>query len=225
MSDFKPAREPIFNFSEKAPVLLAGFLILAYAIDSFAPGGLQTVFRQWGLLAAVDGSVNIDRGDVPAVASLLFHGLLHGDWGHVLVNSFMIAVFGVVVVKAGRLSGPDDWRGPARFVVIFALSVIAGGLAQWAYWIILSDTESAVGASGGASGLFAAMAWVSGGKERLLKFGVGWAALNLILVVAGNTGIMPNQIAWAAHMGGYVGGAILAMVMLRPGTTPFEITR
>jgi len=61
MSDFKPAREPIFNFSEKAPVMLAGALVLAYAIDSFAPGSLQTVFREWGLLAAVDGSVDIDR--------------------------------------------------------------------------------------------------------------------------------------------------------------------
>lgn len=220
-----PTREPIFNFTEKSPLYLAGFLMAAHALMAFLPPSAVTVVREWALLAAIDGNVVLDRGGVPNAASLIGHGVLHGDWGHVLMNSGMIVIFGIIVVKAGRLSGPNDVRGPARFLVLFWLSVIAGGLAQWGWWIVTADTASAVGASGGASGVFAAMAWVSGGKKRLLKFGLGWAALNVLMVAGGYLNLMPSSIAWAAHMGGYACGAVLAMVMLRPGTTPFVITR
>lgn len=219
------SREPIFNVSEKAPVFLAVGLILAHALYILSPGNLQVIFREWGLLAAVNGNIGLDRGDIPNAASLLFHGLLHADWGHVLMNSAMIGIFGVAVVKAGRAAGPKDWRGPARFWAIFLFSVIAGGLAQWGWWVMTGQSGAALGASGGASGMFAAMAWAGGGRSQLLKFGLGWAALNVVLVIAGNTGLMGSSIAWAAHMGGYLGGAILAMVMLRPGTTPFGQTR
>ncbi|MEE9348061.1 MAG: rhomboid family intramembrane serine protease [Robiginitomaculum sp.] len=216
------ARQPIFNFTEPAPVWLGAVLIAAHALMQFAPQELGNSFYNLAVLAARDGNVLLGRGGVGSFGSLALHGLLHADWGHVLINSAMIAVFGVLVCRAARGSGGATWRANGRFLTIFVLSIIAGGLAQWLWWALSHGTGQAVGASGGASGLFAAAAWVLGGKERVLKYGLGWIAVN-ILMAAG--GFMGSQIAWAAHLGGYLGGALLALVFLRPNSTNFVITR
>lgn len=220
-------REPIFNFSEPAPVWLATGLILAYFAERLAPSGLQNTVRTWAVLAADNGSVMIDRADVSSLWSLLLHALVHSDFMHVLMNSAMITVFGVLVCRAGRLglAKRASWRGPMRFFMIFCLSVIAGGLAQWGYWAASGATALAIGASGGASGLFAASAWALGGKKRVFQYGAGWVLLNAIIVLGAMMGAFDSNIAWAAHLGGYVGGALAAISMLRPGSTDFVITR
>jgi len=224
-------REPIFNFAEPVPVWFCAVLIAAHAVLVFAPVGLEADVREWALLAAIDGKVDLDRRGISNAWSLLLHGFLHGDWGHVLMNSGMIAVFGVLVCRAARPSktfGGDSqgaWRGPARFFAIVIGSIIAGGLTQWGYWIATDATASAVGASGGASGLFAAAGWVLGGRKRLLQFGGAWILLNILLALGGQFGLLPSLIAWPAHLGGYVGGALLAIIMLRPSSTDFVITR
>lgn len=217
-------REPLFNFSEPTPVWTAGVLIALHLIYTLLPASLTELVRSYCLLAAWNGDVFIDRGGPSSIPSLLLHGALHSGWSHVLVNSGMIAVFGVLVCRvAGRGA-----QGSSRFLLVFLGSIVAGGLAQWLWWIATHSSGAAIGASGGGSGLFAAAAYVLGGRKQLIQWGLAWVIINMVIVLAENVGLSllgGGGIAVPAHLGGYLGGALLALWLLPPNSTGFKITR
>ena len=72
---------------------------------------------------------------------LITYIFLHGNFSHLLLNSIGLFWFGRITESA---------YGTWRFLLIFLVSGIVGGLAQ----ILFTDT-SAVGASGSVFGLFA----------------------------------------------------------------------
>lgn len=204
-------REPIFNIREKAPLYLCGLLIAFHIFVAlpFTPG-------QW--LSHMN-TLYFDNGQYSAVFTVLTHGFFHADFSHVIMNSFMILIFGTAACEAsGR-----DWRKAVRFLVLFLGSIIIGGLSQWAWWTVSGGSGGAIGASGGASGLFAAMAWATGGRSRLIQFGLIWAIIQAVVVFSEAVGIAPFSTAVAAHMGGYVGGAILSVIMLKPSSVKFKL--
>lgn len=217
-------QEPLFNIAERAPVYLCAILILIFAATSYLPTGL--------ILSALNACVLVPldiqgRDTAGHGFSLLAHGFLHGSWSHVLMNSAMIVAFGVVTIRGAKLfaaSRGKPAKGELTFIIIFLLGVVGGGLAQWLYWASIGSVSSAaLGASGGASALFATGAWAMGGQKKLLSFGLGWLFINFVLVVA--EPLLGVSIAWAAHIGGYVTGAILAPFMIRANSTVFSVTR
>lgn len=218
MNEFhRPHKEPLFNFTEKAPAYLAGFLIAAFAIFQFVPFLFSALYPF--LLLRPFGFTETSQAE--QVLSLLGHGLLHGGWGHVLINAGMIAVLGIATVKGARLKAVSGGRkrSPSlAFFTIFIFGVIAGGLAQWFYWYVIqaplgANSPAAVGASGGASALLATAGWAIGGKPKMFQFALGWAVINILIAVIGP--FMGLSIAWAAHIGGYIGGMILAAPLTR----------
>lgn len=211
-----PQREPLFNFSEPAPVWLGAVLVLAFIVQSFSPDDVRSIIYAYALLASENGEIALNRGGISNLWSLGLHGFLHASWMHLIINSLMIAVFGVLVARVG---------GTAKFLLIFGLSVIAGGFSQWGYWILAVETSSALGASGGASGLFAAGAWVMGGRKKLVQFGFGWLFINVAIEFFGAVGFITERFAWPAHLGGFVMGGVLSMILLRPNSTIFTFTR
>lgn len=153
------------------------------------------------------------------------HGLLHGDWGHLLVNTVWMAAFGSAVAR--RL-------GSARFIVFMILATAAGAVAHYIFHA--SSNVAMIGASGavsacmGAAVRFAfapgqsisavsnrpALSLVESLKNRnTMVFVVFWFAFNWLV----GSGILPigigEQIAWEAHMGGFVFGWI-AFTMFDP---------
>lgn len=212
-------REPFFNFSEPVPVIFSGILIAIFVLEWILPGFSQTLFRI-GALWAEGGVVTIDRGGFPYWGSLIMHGFIHGDFMHVLVNALMICVFGILIC---RVAG-SRMKGGVKFLAIFFIGVLVGGLTQWFYWSLFGLTGAAVGASGGASALLAGAAWVLGGRRQMLAWGLGWLVINILMMIFNfaGTGL---QIAWAAHLGGYLGGMLLAPVLLPPSSTAFRVTR
>lgn len=218
MSQFK---EPAFNIKEPAPFYLCAALIIIHVLMSVFPAGIVQQIDSASVLAASQGNFMFDDRPLGNIATLFLHGLLHADWSHVIMNSFMIFIFGTLV---SRVAGP---KKTAIFFLIFALSVIAGGLFQWGWWAIISDNASAIGASGGASGLFAAGAWVLGGKKQLYQWGIVFGVINVIMVISTmmSSGFGGGGIAWAAHIGGYVGGALLAAILLPPRSATFGMIR
>lgn len=68
------------------------------------------------------------------------------------------------------------------------------------------------GASTGASGLIAAVGWVTGGWRGMARLAVPWIGLNLLIAVTGLA--IPIPIGWAAHIGGTLAGAVLTPLLL-----------
>ncbi|MDP3735958.1 MAG: rhomboid family intramembrane serine protease [Hyphomonadaceae bacterium] len=214
----KPPREKFFsNF----PVVVAATAILLvglYTAYFFAPFDDQqsTLFnfalapeRFW----AEAGSPKVYPDIQSALLTLVSTSLLHGDWVHVIVNTLMLVQFGAPVSQA---LGPGI-AGAGKWMLVFIVSIIAGSLL----YLGLQDADGpyAVGASGGVSGLIAAAflmdpyTWrkrTLWSREFLLMT-LYFIIINIVLVFGGP--FVGLYVAWEAHAGGYIAGAILMAVM------------
>jgi rhomboid protease GluP len=96
--------------------------------------------------------------------------------------------------------------GKARFLTIFLISLVAGSLTSLA---LAAQNQVSVGASGAIFGLFGAFAVV--GKR------IGADVRSILVLIGINFAldfILPH-IDWHAHLGGLIGGALTALVILR----------
>lgn len=220
MSDLKRTREPMFNFTEKAPAYLAGLFIAIQAIMMFMPSSLLKPIDRFGVLRPL-GTPGADS--VSHSVSLIGHGFLHGGWGHVLLNSGMIIVFGIAAIRGSKALAAMRGRAAQAsrdFLLIFFAGVIIGGVFQWGWWAVINaqlTQTGALGALGGASALFAAGAWAIGGRDKMIQFGFGWAMINLIIVLLEN--FIGMNVAWPAHIGGYIAGMIFAPYLVKASST------
>lgn len=211
----------MLNIREKAPIVVMGVLIVAHVIRLILPDNLLEIIQPWLILVPINTQVV----SLPQkLISLVGHGLLHGDLSHLLMNGFMIVAFGIVTItgiKADIRLRPQIITSVQKFYLVFILGIIGGGLFQWAWWSLTGQFAAAIGASGGASALFATMAYAIGGRARLLKFGLGWGVINVIFALFGPS--LGVNLAWAAHLGGYAIGAILAFYWVRPASAEFRL--
>lgn len=218
-----PRRERVFN----APVLVVGMALLLvglHAAYSFLPFEAQLRLQfDYALVPRrfwEDGVFAKGYPDVgAALLTLLTTGFLHADWFHVLVNAFMLLAFGTPVARALG-EGPGGWVvGWLRWLAVYLGSVIAGS----ATYLAINDVTAAaaVGASGGTSGLIAA-AFLLDPAGRLtsplsrgfLSMTAAFALVNVLLVFAGPMALGVG-IAWEAHAGGYIAGALLMLALCR----------
>ena len=123
---------------------------------------------------------------------MLTSGFLHAGIAHILLNMYSLYIFGQAL---------EPRMGKWRFLAVFLLSVLGGSAAV----LLLSPPYTLVlGASGGVFGLFGAFfAWTRfrGGDTRALLILI---AVNLVF------GFVVPGIAWQAHIGGLVVGALVA---------------
>lgn len=134
----------------------------------------------------------------------LSYGLLHGGLSHLLVNMFTLWSLGTAVIARVGVKG---------FVVAYLGSQIGGGLA---FALLSQPFPPMVGASGALFGLAGALlSWNYVDRythrERLwpvANAAVGLVVLNLVLWWA-----MSGQLAWETHLGGFVTGWIMALLV------------
>lgn len=214
----------MFNFTEKAPAYLAGIFIAIQALMMVMPSALINVMGRFGVLRPL----GTPGGDTASHAiSLVGHGFLHGGWGHVIMNSGMTIVFGIAVIRGAKMLANENGKistATRDFFLIFFAGVIIGGLFQWGWWAATNaqfTATGAVGASGGASALFAAGAWAIGGRDKMIQFGLGWAVINAVMVLLEN--VIGVGIAWPAHIGGYIAGMILAPLFVKANATKLSM--
>lgn len=194
----RPAAEPAFNAPWPSLVLPVA-LVAAYLIQTqFSPA------EQAGLALSSQAILREGRWD-----TLFTHIFLHGGWGHLFMNAGSALAFGPPVA---RLFGRGAWGG-ALFLLFFLVCGALGGLGYVAAH--LQGSGLVVGASGAISGLWGAASRLLGQKGRLAPmFGrqvvtqaAVFTVLNVILGLAG--GLASLNIAWEAHLAGYLAGLLL----------------
>jgi membrane associated rhomboid family serine protease len=150
---------------------------------------------------------------VPEWMTLATSLFLHGSAFHVIGNMLFLWVFGDNV---------EDAMGHFRFLVFFLLCGSLAGLVH--AFVNPASGRPLIGASGGVSGVVAAYLilyprvrlwalFLNGIPLKLpAMVAIGfWFLLQLVSALFGGD----EAVGWFAHLGGFVSGAILILVMRR----------
>lgn len=120
---------------------------------------------------------------------------------HIVLNMYMLWIFGQAL---------EPLLGRVRFLALYLISAIGGSVGYLALtpgYVPGVPLSGVVGASGAIFGLFGAMLLVQrhrGGDTRQL-----W----ILIAINGVIGFVVPQIAWQAHLGGLITGALCAAVI------------
>lgn len=214
----QPEKQPIFNIPNV--ILLFLFALVAVHVgrdvllgdDSDIAFLIETAFLPQRYVA------DISAQSWAYFTSPISYSFLHGDYGHLAINSLWLVAFGSVVAKR--------W-GAMRFVVFWLISSVASALLFLAFnW---GEAAFMVGASGVISALMGAatrFAFPSGGRfirdkahylprqsimealqnKTVVSYLVIWFGINLIPLVMSFGSAADSAIAWEAHIGGFLFG-------------------
>ncbi|MCE1237962.1 MAG: rhomboid family intramembrane serine protease [Hyphomicrobiales bacterium] len=208
-------REPIFLLPASITVLVAAFLAITAArgfLSAGVDGRLVYTFAFVPDRYAADGAGLLYPGGAGALAwSFLTYAFLHEGWSHVLINSAMFAA----------LARPAlDRLGATRLFAFLAFVTIGGALGHLA--VAWGSQAPMLGASGAVSGLLGAVLrfvfrppWAatatvaeSLAEPRVRGAMAALVLMNLVLVWFGSglVGGDGGEIAWGAHLGGFLAG-------------------
>ncbi len=159
----------------------------------------QTLIDQFGLVpAAYSGD---GRDLLSLVAAPITYQFLHGGWLHLGVNMITLAAFGAPV---------ERMLGVRRFILFYLSAGVVAGLVH--VLLFPASIDPVIGASGAISGVFGGVLMLMrqvGSLRSLLPIAGIWIALNVFFgIFGGMPGAGGEQIAWAAHIGGFVYGLI-----------------
>lgn len=206
-----------FPFVTVALIILNLYIFFRQSFSS--PAELSVLISNYALVPAklvADFKAYSFAGllHVPLVTAVF----LHGSWFHVIFNMLYLWIFGDNI---------EDKLGPVRFLIFYLLCGIAGNVAH--IFIDPTSVIPLVGASGAIAGLLGAYvitfprACVTSfffvfffffiRDIPAVYFILFWFALQVINGIA-SIGIMGNTTAWWAHIGGFLFG-ILLMLLLR----------
>ncbi len=222
-----PKEPPIINAPWPVTVFALA-LVALHLIRILLPNGMQNfVFfygalmpeRFWAPMGGIalngmPGYSNAFEAFLPMVAS----GFLHADWLHVGLNAaFLIALAKPLLELFRRVWPAREPGATALMLAMFVFAQITSGIAYVA--LNFPDGPPAVGASGGISGLLAGVLLLRFGPDRwLLTQGFLAASAAFVIVNVAMAFVGPSLIgagiAWQAHIGGYIGGALFMRAVL-----------
>lgn len=173
-----------------------------------------------GWLQPIKGAGGGAANRLPEAATLITYMFLHGNFMHLAGNMLFLWVFGDNV---------EDAMGHWKFLGFYLLCGVAGGLAHMA---ATPGSELAlIGASGAVAGVIAAylmlhphvLVWVLVFNRIPVRLKAGvvlgvWVLMQFVSVWLSEGGV----VAFWAHIGGAAVGAVLVIVMRRPGVPLFD---
>lgn len=230
--------EPVFNIPAGVAGMLAA-IVAVHLVRTLLPEEMDFELL-WTLAfipARYGGSfaADIPGGHVAAVTSFVTYMLVHGDAVHLTVNSLWLLAFGSAVAKRA---------GTLRFVLFSIACGIAGALTHLA--IYFGDVTPVVGASAAISGqMAAALRFLLAGRGHIsyspgslaaiplapigatlrnpsmLAVIAVWSGINLLFGLGYiNFATGDANIAWEAHIGGFLFGLLCFGLFDRPPPPP-----
>jgi membrane associated rhomboid family serine protease len=175
----------------------------------------------WMLILSTggSGSVWVDRlalwrEDVqfafPGGQVLSVQGVSDGAWWQLVTSAFThVEIWHIGFnMLALWLLGPtlEAALGRARFLAVYLGSALAG--SALVYWFVPIGTYT-LGASGAIFGLMAALLVVAFKVRGNVQGILTWIGLNAAITVFGR-----GFISWQGHLGGFIGGLLLALVIV-----------
>jgi membrane associated rhomboid family serine protease len=204
--DKKTDHPPLINLPIVTKILIVAMITIhAILFIGFGDMDRAFVFLNFGFIPSIWTGNSAYQIDIYALLSPLSYMMLHGNLMHIVMNTTMLMAFG---------SGVEQWMGARRFFLFFVLC----GLASVAVETLIHpfSQNPVIGASGALSGLFAAIlillqsqGRLPTGKYGVWPFAMFWIGLSVVFGFVGGAMTGGGQIAWAAHLGGFIGGFVL----------------
>jgi membrane associated rhomboid family serine protease len=175
--------------------LIAGVFLLEMIIDQ-----TSETRRNWLIEAGLLWPFGILNGEYHRLFTALF---LHAGIAHAALNGYALFIYGKLV---------EGFFGHVRFLLVYFIAGLVGNIAE------LFILQTALGASGAIFGIFGAhmvflylnrQAFGTRGSQELRSL-VMLALVNLGIGVFSQVTPGAIKIGLAAHVGGFVAGAILA---------------
>lgn len=161
---------------------------------------------------------------IPEIYTLFSYMFFHGDVVHLLFNMMFLWVFGDNV---------EDAVGHLKFLVFYLLCGIFAGIVHT--HMSPDSGRPLIGASGAVAGVIAAyfmlhprvLVWVLIFRFIPIRISAafalgGWIILQFVMVYLSQIGVQKGPVAWWAHIGGLIAGAVLILFMRRRGVALFD---
>jgi membrane associated rhomboid family serine protease len=197
--------------------LIAVNVVIAAAMFSLPDDSYKALLNVVGLVPAVETRELPHVGLVPRDFALITAMFVHANWLHLAGNMWFLWIFGDNI---------EDALGHVRF---FAFYMLCGIAASAAFVFSAPDaTVPLVGASGAIAGVMAAYLMIRPcAKIEVLVSVIPvavrayWVIGFWIVLQAISVG-SDDGVAYWAHIGGAIAGALLILVMRPPGVDLFE---
>ena len=179
---------------------------------------VQAAYLGYGYIPAVVNGYEVLPAKyvvLPEQASFITYAFFHSGFMHLAGNMLFLWVFGDNV---------EDAMGPFKFLLFYLGCAAAGA---WMHGFVNPKSVAPlVGASGAAAGVVAAYLllhpkikiWVLMFGQIPLRISAmwvisAWIAFQVFELVYNSE----SEVAWGAHVGGIIAGALLILVMRSPG--------
>jgi membrane associated rhomboid family serine protease len=201
-----------------------------YVVYSLLAANLVVFLFEWSMPKAAFEWFAVEYGMIPIVvrnvveqpvpwlpdwANLVTYSFLHGDWLHLLSNMLFLWIFGDNI---------EDALGHVKFLIFYLLCAVLAALAHLA--LNFDSNGPLIGASGAVAGVMGAYILLYPHAKVFVLFRIVipiplpipaiwmlgvWIATQVFYVVIGSE----EPVAWWAHLGGVVAGALLAIPFKR----------
>ena len=190
------------------PAVTTAIIVLNVIVFLLELAGGEPFVKQWSVIPA-----DIVAGQ--RWITILTAMFMHGGWLHIIGNMVFLKAFGPEI---------EDAMGRLRYLTFYLLSGIAASLAQIA--LMTDSTVPNLGASGAIAGVMGAFL-ITYPRDRikaLLVFFIFirvtfipaglligfWFLIQIFSQVGAVANVQAGGVAYAAHVGGFIFGAISA---------------
>jgi membrane associated rhomboid family serine protease len=194
--------------TRRSPVVTRAIIVVNAVVFIFELMGGEAFVRQWSLIPA---DIAAGRHWITILTAMF----MHAGWMHIIGNMVFLWAFGPEIEEAmGRL----------RYLIFYLLSGLAASLAQVA--AMPSSTVPNLGASGAIAGVMGAflITYPRDQIRTLVLFGwfaritlipaallIGlWFVIQLFSEVGAVVSVQSGGVAYMAHVGGFIFGAVTA---------------